>query len=193
MINVKIEGIKETKALFSPEIWTKATNHALNKAGSKTKTEIAKKIREEYTIKDKAVKKRIDIEKSSPKNLRFIIKFSDKRVPLVDFAGFKKSAKGYRGRIKNTEPRKEYKRTFKAKNTLFTRIPGTQMERSKYLRYSQKLGRLWKREKIKPLYGPSVAAMVTDKVEKAAKEIFQNEFTKNFMHDLEFYKKKRRR
>ncbi len=110
-VTFDIKGIGIVEAMFNGKEITQAVTRSLNRAANAGKVAGTRKIREEYNIKAKDIKKTIKIKKASYGTLEAKIAIEGKPIPLKYF-GARQTSKGVTIKIKKKEPRKLIKRAF---------------------------------------------------------------------------------
>ena len=92
----------------------RAFSRALNRTTSMTKTGMIKLARRDYNYKAGAIRKRIDVKKSTYKQLSASVKSSGRHLNMVDITGTRKTNKGLSVNVKKATGIKLLPRVFKA-------------------------------------------------------------------------------
>ncbi len=87
MISVEVENLKQVqKALKDqPQKVNLVLSRAINRAATNAKSNMSKKVREEYLVKASDIKDTINISKATSSNPSAMVKSKGQRIDLVDF------------------------------------------------------------------------------------------------------------
>lgn len=87
MINVELVNLKKVQLALrnQPEKINLVLSRAINRAATNAKSNMSKKVREEYVVKASDVKKTINISKATSSNPSATVKSTGNRLDLVDF------------------------------------------------------------------------------------------------------------
>lgn len=190
-VTFDIKGIGIVEAMFNGKEITQAVTRSLNRAANAGKVAGTRKIREEYNIKAKDIKKTIKVKKARYGTLEAEIAIESKPIPLKYF-GARQTSKGVTIKIKKKEPRKLIKHAF---------ISGYAPVKIGKNRYRMKKVKDWGGGHVyirKPGQGRKLFKMSTEHINipdlfsyKPINDVVMSRisgvFEKEFWHNYEFY------
>lgn len=183
----------------------KATARALNRTADSTKTHAVRRVAADLDIAQRRIRENIYVTRARPDRLVATVearpggagvgtfqskKAAQGRIPLLEFHARARKRGGVSYRLptgRGLAPQGFIAMMASGHVGVFKRIPGTQMERSKWLRHSLRLGRDMKRQKIMELFGPSIPhSLSSPAILEAVKATAGETLQKNLLHELEY-------
>ena len=123
---------------------------AINRAAENAKTNMSRRAREEYLIKDSDIKKTVSLRKADQVSLAAVVKSKGSKIGLINF-------KVSPNKPRHSNPPKEFRARVK-KSSALKGIPGAFVANINGPKLMRRVGK--SRLPIKQLFGPSVPEMI---------------------------------
>ncbi|AIW41790.1 phage tail protein [Paenibacillus sp. FSL M8-0228] len=156
------------------KILKQATRSSVNRATQRSKTELGRKIRERYVIKQSEATKTVTVRKAAGTGMSSEIKTKGKTIPLINFSVNPKQRparpKTVKAGVLRGSPRKPLKRAFISNMGGHTGV-------------FERVGK--KRLPVRELRGPAVPEMANnEEVVTHVQEVYADEMNKRMPHEL---------
>jgi len=201
VITISVTGIAQTIdkiERLKDQIKTKAMVSALNKTATQTKNLATRLIRKSYLVKSEDLKDKIVIQKASKNRLTAMV-ISKKKgggIQLTKYSA-RMTRKGLSVKVKRSGGRSIIPGAFIGKDTAFirtgekTHAPKQGYWAGKTIKRGERKGQPILRQRLKKLYGPSIADLMGSKeIETQLIKFANTKVVEIFMNEIRFYMKR---
>jgi hypothetical protein len=207
MVNLELKGVKEALELFDPNTVRKAANSAINKVAQQVKTDISRRIREDYNIRASDVNRFLKLS-ARPKGYETeaVITGTGIGIPLVQFDAKQSGITISKGQMRYNKRagRSKGYRYGGAVSVLVSRSEGRKMVNTDPKAFlaqmksghigvftrvpGQKMKSNTKKEMIRQRFGPGIKTLLGSwSIMNAARKFINDKFVPVFKHELDYY------
>lgn len=201
MIKVSIIGLAQTMdkiKRLEEQVKTKAMVSAINKTATQTKNLATRLIRKSYLVKSEDLKDKIIIQKASKNRLEALV-ISKKKGGGIELTKYsaRMTRKGLSVKVKRSGGRSVIPNAFIGQGSAFVRegekthIPRKGYWAGKTIKRGERKGEPILRQRLKKLYGPTIADLMGSKdIELQLYKFARVKVVEIFMNEVRFYMKR---